>query len=144
MHGRLGSFEMLPRPLPSPVHDPAASALLVSPHPSCLREVAERIMRLREHIAKEMIEDLDRISHDNTDVLKRQAGRDTLGPGWDGGPSVARCAERFVACLARTGTLAYPEHCSLSYKGHSDASNARLCCCPARRTLNKTFMQITE
>ncbi|GLC44394.1 hypothetical protein PLESTB_000474400 [Pleodorina starrii] len=35
------------------------------------REVAERIMRLREHIAKEMAEDLARIPADNTDVLKR-------------------------------------------------------------------------
>ncbi|EFJ52107.1 hypothetical protein VOLCADRAFT_86928 [Volvox carteri f. nagariensis] len=35
------------------------------------REVADRIMRLREHIAKEMTEDLSRIAADNTDVLKR-------------------------------------------------------------------------
>ncbi|KAG2450240.1 hypothetical protein HYH02_000337 [Chlamydomonas schloesseri] len=35
------------------------------------REVAERIMRLREHIAKEMAEDLARVPADNTEVLKR-------------------------------------------------------------------------
>ncbi|PNW85292.1 hypothetical protein CHLRE_03g179820v5 [Chlamydomonas reinhardtii] len=35
------------------------------------REVAEHIMRLREHIAKEMAEDLARVSADNTEVLKR-------------------------------------------------------------------------
>ncbi|GLI69103.1 hypothetical protein VaNZ11_013650 [Volvox africanus] len=49
----------------------AAAAVLNGEREVSPREVAERIMRLREHIAKEMTEDLSRIGADNTDVLKR-------------------------------------------------------------------------
>ncbi|KXZ56825.1 hypothetical protein GPECTOR_1g744 [Gonium pectorale] len=54
----------------------AAAAVLngereVSPRRGGGREVAERIMRLREHIAKEMAEELARVPADNVDVLKR-------------------------------------------------------------------------
>ncbi|GIL73184.1 hypothetical protein Vretimale_4766 [Volvox reticuliferus] len=49
----------------------AAAAVLNGEREVSPREVAERIMRLREHIAKEMTEDLSRIGSDNIDVLKR-------------------------------------------------------------------------
>lgn len=35
------------------------------------REVAQRLLSLREHISKEMVEDLGRVAADNADVMKR-------------------------------------------------------------------------
>lgn len=57
--------------------------------PTCFSEVAEHIMRLREHIAKEMAEDLARVSADNTEVLKRWARRCGVGVGGAWGWEVA-------------------------------------------------------
>lgn len=54
-------------------------------------------MRLREHIAQEMIEDLNRISHDNTGVLKRQAGP---GTRWGRVPCQALSAAQTAPCTA--------------------------------------------
>lgn len=65
-------WQMVQDPRRSSVVSPAsAAAALQGEREVSPREVAERIMRLREHIAQEMIEDLNRISHDNTGVLKR-------------------------------------------------------------------------
>lgn len=48
----------------------AAAAVLNGEREVSPREVAERLLALREHISKEMIEDLGRIGSDNSEVLK--------------------------------------------------------------------------
>lgn len=49
----------------------AAAAVMNGEREVSPREVAERIMKLREHIAKEAIEELQVIPRDNDTVLRR-------------------------------------------------------------------------
>ena len=65
-----------------PTHPPACHR---SPRPHT-REVAERLMSLREYIAKEMVEDLEGIRADNATVFKRcgQPRGRTMAVGFQG------------------------------------------------------------